>query len=94
VVFAAYNMKIRDIYTKVPGLGTLYIVENTTDEFQVSAAVEDEKVKDFIQVIAQHEDVQDLMNETQSTYQEAVRSDALLGEALTDLQNAYEDSAM
>ena len=24
VVFAAYDMKIKDIYTKVPGLGTVY----------------------------------------------------------------------
>lgn len=91
VVFATYNMKIRDIYTKVPGLGTLYIVSDGTDKFQINAAAEDEKVKDYIQVIARHKDVQDLMNEIQSTYQEAVRSDALLGEALADLQNAYEE---
>ena len=84
VVFARYNMKIKEIYTKVPGLGTLYIVENEADGYQVNAAVEDEKVKDYIQVIAQHRDVQALMDETQSLYQEAVGSDALLKEALSD----------
>ena len=72
VVFARYDMKIKEIYTKVPGLGTLYIVENEADGYQVNAAVEDEKVKDYIQVIAQHRDVQALMDETQSLYKEAV----------------------
>lgn len=94
VVFVRYDMKIKDIYTKVPGLGTLYIVKNEADEYQVNSTVEDEEVKDYIRVIAQHEDVQTLMEETQVTYQEALRSDALLGEALADLQSAYEGSAM
>lgn len=94
VVFARYDMKIKDIYTKVPGLGTLYIDVNEAEEYQVNTAVEDEKVKDYIQVIAQHEDVQALMEETQVTYREALRSDALLLEALADLESAYEESAM
>lgn len=94
VVFARYDMKIKDIYTKVPGLGTLYIVENEADGYQVNAAVEDEKVKDYIQVIAQHKDVQALMDETQSAYQNAAASDALLREALSDLKNAYEGSGL
>ena len=45
-------------------------------------------------MIAQHRDVQALMDETQSLYQEAVGSDALLKEALSDLKNAYEGSGM
>lgn len=94
MVFARYDMKIKDIYTKVPGLGTLYIDVNEAEEYQVNTAVEDEKVKDYIQVIAQHEDVQALMEETQVTYREALRSDALLLEALADLESAYEESAM
>lgn len=94
VAFVRYDMKIKDIYTKVPGLGTLYIVENEADGYQVNAAVEDEKAKDYIQVIAQHEDVQALMDETQNAYQNAVGSDALLKEALSDLKNAYESSDM
>ncbi len=92
VVFAKYDMKIRDIYTKVPGLGTVYAEVDEEGGCQISAAVEDEEVKDYIQEIAQHEDVQALMTETQNAYQKAVRSDALLQEALLDLKNAYENS--
>ncbi len=94
VVFARYNMKIKDIYTKVPGLGTLYVTEDSSEGYQVSATVDDEKVKSYIQVIAGHEDVQALMEETQGAYHEAAQSDALLQEALADLKNAYEDSTM
>lgn len=92
VVFARYNMKIRDVYTKVPGLSTVYVVEDEEGGYQVSASVEDEKVKSYIQKIAKHEDVQALMAKTQEAYQTAVRSDALLQEALADLENAYRNA--
>ncbi len=92
VVFAAYDMKIKDIYTKVPGLGTVYAQTDEEGGCQISAAVEDEEVRAYIQEIAQHKDVQSLMTKTQDAYQKAVRSDALLQEALLDLKNAYEDS--
>ena len=91
VAFARYNMKIRDVYTKVPGLSTVYIAEDEEGRYQVSASVEDEIVKEYIQKIAEHEDVQELMSETQEAYQAAVRSDALLQEALADLENAYKN---
>ena len=84
-------MKIRDVYTKVPGLSTVYVVKDEEGGYQISASVEDEKVKSHIQKIAEHEDVQALMAETQEAYQTAVRSDALLQEALADLENAYKN---
>lgn len=89
VAFARYNMKIRDVYTKVPGLSTVYIVEDEEGGYQVNTSVEDDKVKSYIQKVAAHEDVQALMAETQDEYQRAVQSDALLMEALTDLEDAY-----
>ncbi len=92
VAFARYDMKIKDVYTRVPGLSTLYIVEDKENGYRVSASVEDEKVKSHIQKIAAHEDVQALMAETQDAYQKAVRSDALLKEALADLENAYKEA--
>ena len=92
VAFVRYEMKIKDIYTKVPGLGTVYVCKDKDGGYQVSAAVEEEDVKSYINEIAQHEDVQALIEETQTAYHEAVQSDALLQEALIDLKNAYEDS--
>lgn len=92
VAFARYNMKIRDVYTKVPGLSTMYIEEDREGGYQVSVSVEDEKVKSHIQKIAAHEDVQALMEKTQDAYREAVQSDALLQEALADLEDAYKNA--
>ena len=92
VAFAAYDMKIKDIYTKVPGLGTVYVESDEEGGCRIIANVKDQEIKEYIQMVAQHEDVQKLMTKTQKAYQEAVRSDALLQEALLDLKNAYENS--
>lgn len=92
VVFVAYDMKIKDIYTKVPGLGTVYVEDDEEGGCRIIADVKDPELKEYIQLVAQHEDVQKLMTKTQKAYQEAVRSDALLQEALLDLKNAYENS--
>ena len=92
VAFVRYDMKIKDIYTEVPGMGTVYVTKDEQGEYHVSAKVADEDVSSFIQMIVQHEDVQALISETQEAYHEAVQSDALLQEALNDLKEAYEDS--
>lgn len=93
IVFARYEMKIKDIYTKVPGLGTFYVTKDETGgTYEVSAQTEDEKVKAYIGRLTAHSDVQALFNEINAEYTAAVQSDALLKEALADLKNAYEDS--
>ena len=48
VAFVRYEMKIKDIYTKVPGLGTVYVCKDKDGGYQVSAAVEEEDVKSYI----------------------------------------------
>lgn len=89
VAFARYDMKIKDIYTEVPGLGTLYIEKNKeSGKMHVASKVEDEKIQAFIKKTAAHEDVKELMEGIQTDYANAVASDALLEEALKDLENA------
>lgn len=93
IVFARYEMKIKDIYTKVPGLGTFYVIKDeTSGTYEVSAQTEDEEVKEYIGRLTAHSDVQALFDEINAEYTAAVQSDALLKEALADLKNAYEDS--
>lgn len=92
VVFARYDMKIKEIYTKVPGLGTLYVDKEKDGSYRVSTKAKEADVKTCIEELAQHADVQQLFADTQSAYHAAVQSDALLQEALMDLKNAYEDS--
>lgn len=92
VAFVRYDMKIKDIYTEVPGMSTLYVTKDEDGECHISAKVEEEEISSYIQTIAGHEDVQALMSETQEAYHEAIQSDALLQEALNDLKDAYENS--
>ena len=92
VAFVRYDMRIRDVYTRVPGLGTVYVTGDGEGRYQVETDAADQEIQDFVETVAAHEDVQELFQETKDSYQEAVRSDALLQEALLDLKEAYEDS--
>lgn len=57
-----------------------------------NSASKEKEIREYINRIAEHEDVQALMNQTHESYQKAVGSDALLKEALDDLKDAYENS--
>lgn len=93
VAFVKYDMKIKDIYTGVPGLGTLYVEKNKeSGKYHVSQTVEDDELKSSVEEVAGQDDVDKLLADTTSQYHSAVESDALLREALADLKNAYEDS--
>ena len=92
VAFVRYDMKIKDIYTEVPGLGTLYVKKDSQGNYQITQQVKKKEIREYINRIAEHEDVQALMNQTHESYQKAVGSDALLKEALNDLKDAYENS--
>ena len=92
VAFVRYDMKIKDIYTEVPGLGTLYVKKDSQGNYQITQQVKKKEIREYINRIAEHEDVQALMNQTHESYQKAVGSDALLKEALDELKDAYENS--
>ena len=84
-------MKIKDIYTTVPGLGTLYIEKDgTSGEYEIRSEP-DRELGEYISIVNSHEDVQELFTNTNEEYENAVESDALLKEALLDLKSAYEE---
>ncbi len=93
VAFVVYRMKILGQYTEVPGLETLRIVRGQDGE---SYRLEENPVEGlsdgYIQRLLSHEDVKQLFGDTAKAYQEAVGQDALLAEALEDLETAYADS--
>lgn len=91
IAFVEYDMKIKDIYTPVPGLGTLYLETDADDgQIHVISEVDDEAVSSLISAVAVHEDVQALVSSVQMRYEEALLSDSLLKEALDGLKQAYE----
>ena len=88
IVFATYKMKIKDIYTPVPGLGTLYAREAGDGGICIESRAQDVVTQQMIAQITKHEDVRELFGQVEKAYREAVKSDAMLAEALGDLQNA------
>lgn len=88
VAFARYDMKIKDIYTAVPGLGTLYVDKDAEGNIRINAKVEDEEMLKCVADITAHEDVQELFQSVEAAYARAIQSDAMLAEALNDLQTA------
>lgn len=92
VAFVRYDMKIKDIYTKVPGLGTLYIErDGTSGAYEIKGESESKELAEYVSFLSSHDDVKKLLEETNTAYEAAVNSDALLRESLLDLKNAYEE---
>lgn len=91
LAFVRYDMKIRDIYTEVPGLGTLYLEKNGAGSWEVVSKTGDQEIQEFVDTIVTHEDVRALMEQIQTDYAAAVASDATLAEGLKDLKEAYEN---
>ena len=89
LAFVRYDMKIKDIYTMAPGLEILYIEpDEETGELCVGEELPDEGTRDAAQILASQEDAGQLMAEVQAAYDQAVASDAILAEALADLEAA------
>lgn len=89
LAFVRYDMKIKDIYTMAPGLEILYIEpDEETGELCVGEELPDEGTRDAAQLLASQEDAGQLMAEVQAAYDQAVASDAILAEALADLEAA------
>lgn len=93
VVFIRYSMKIKDIYTKVPGLGTLYAVRDETGSgYQLGREQPKGQAQEYVRRLTEHGDVQKLFEETEEEYEAAIQSDALLREAVADLKKASDIS--
>ena len=93
VIFVEYHMKIKDIYTEVPGLGTLFASRNQADnKYRIGTEKPNGQDQDYVRLLTEHEDVKKLFDRTEEEYYTAVQSDALLREALEDLEKAYSDS--
>lgn len=90
IAFAEYRMKIKDMYTEVPGLATLYISKDEeSGKYRIDAKEPEGLEEEYVQAITGHEDVRELLRRTEDEFNSAVHSDALLREALADLKNAY-----
>ena len=77
-----------------PGLEILYIEpDEETGELCVEEEMPDQETREASQLLASQEDAGQLMTEVQAAYDGAVASDAILAEALSDLEEVSEASA-
>lgn len=88
ILYVRYKMKIRGIYTEVPGLGTLYAVKDKDGKFEIQAEITDEKIQSVIEEVSAQADVQDLFAQVEADYEQALGSDAMLAQVVEDLKNA------
>lgn len=89
IAFAEYRMKIKDIYTEVPGLVTLYATrDEKSGQYRIAVEAPKEQ-EDYVRTVIGHADVQELLGAMEEKFDLAVHSDALLRESLADLKNAY-----
>lgn len=88
ILYVRYKMKIRGIYTEVPGLGTLYAVKDKDGKFDIQAEIADEQIQAVIEEVSAQTDVQELFAQVEADYEQALGSDAMLAQAVEDLKNA------
>lgn len=92
VAFVMYRMKIKQVYTELPGVGTLYITEKDGKNFQVRVKQLDRQEIDHIKLLAGQHDVKALLEKSRRQYQTTLKSDALLAESVKELQKALNHS--
>lgn len=88
ILYVRYKMKIRGIYTEVPGLGTLYAVKDKDGRFRICLETTDKRVKTVIEEVSMQADVRELFAQVEADYEQALGSDAMLAQAVEDLKNA------
>jgi len=91
IAFVYYQMNIPGIYTKVPGLETLFVYEDYEQSLCISTEIQSEQQQEEVSAVVTHEDVQALFAQVENEFQQAVASDAMLEQALSDLQAAYKE---
>ncbi len=86
VVYAQYDYVCTGIDTPVPALSQLYVREDSEGELKIySKAEEDEEVQSYMDSLLEEEDVQELIQQVESDYAEAQKSDPQLKEFLDGL---------
>ena len=74
VAFVRYDMKIRDVYTGVPGLGTLYVTEDEDGKCQVETQVEEDEIHDLVQAVQSDALLKEALLDLKQAYEDSAGS--------------------
>ena len=78
VVFAAYDLKFKDVNTPAPGLSELYVYKNSDGKYLIHNDDSDSEVQECIEKTRQETDVAELIAEIEGKLNEAMASDETL----------------
>lgn len=86
VVYAYYQMELKNIATKVPSIDRLYVIrDSNTGNVYIHNGVSSD-IKAYMEEVTADEDVQELFEEVNQEYQEALESDEQLKAYFSKLQ--------
>lgn len=88
-VYVSYEVKIKDIETKGPGLIAFYVYTNEEGKLVIDGEM-DENIDAALKLVTVQDDVKDLFQRVDVKYQEAVKADESLNTFLTELPQQME----
>lgn len=85
LAYVYYEVKFKDIDTLAPALNTLYICPNESGKLYIYEGEIDDNVSAYLKALSTQDDVLDLFNRVQVSYNEAIEKDEKLNTFLTEL---------
>ena len=85
VVYAYYQVKLKDYDSLAPGLNTLYICKNSKGNYYINDGEQDETIINYCKAVSSQDDVIDLFNSVQVEYNELKTTDEKLSQFLDEL---------
>ncbi len=85
LAYVYYEVKFKDIDTLAPALNTLYICPNESGKLYIYEGEIDDNVSSYLKALSTQDDVLDLFNRVQVSYNEVIEKDEKLNEFLTEL---------
>ena len=92
VVFATYDLKLKDWDQTAPGLVTIFVCSDTDGSLYVHTGDFEEKLANYIREVSAQDDVTALLNEVDSNYNEILDSDSDFAAYMSSLNELIKNS--
>ena len=90
-VYVSYDVKVKDIETKAPGLNAFYVYTSEDGSLKIDGNLE-ESITAAFKLVTNQDDVVDLYNKIDVSYNEAIASDEALNSFMTELPTKIKTS--
>ena len=80
VVFISYDIKLKNIETKVPGMSVLTVVKSKLGELHINIDPNDVDMNEYIKKLAEEKDIKDVIDDVNIRLNDAIKKDTSLKE--------------